>query len=299
MTGLAAAGALVDAGRDVVVLDKGRSVGGRLATRRIAGATLDTGAQFFTVRSDAFAERVERWKDDDLVYEWNRGFGGGAGDGGDGHPRYAVRGGFNALAKHLAVGLVVRAGLEVRAVRADRGPVVLTAPVPQSLAMLDAGGVTLDPSLEPGLRALRYEPTHGVLIVLDGPSSVPPPGGVKTDDGPFSFVVDNETKGISVRTALTMHVRPDESARWSDRPDDEALAALLPEARRWFGGATVVEAQFKRWRYATPVEPFPDRCCVAVTGPHPVVLASDAFGGPKVEGAFLSGLAAAQAVLGP
>ena len=55
------------AGHEVVVLDKGRSPGGRLATRRIGEATLDHGAQFFTVRSDAFAARVDRWEADGSV----------------------------------------------------------------------------------------------------------------------------------------------------------------------------------------------------------------------------------------
>ena len=41
--------------RRITILDKGRSVGGRLATRRIDGGRADHGAQFFTVRDKAFA----------------------------------------------------------------------------------------------------------------------------------------------------------------------------------------------------------------------------------------------------
>ncbi|MSO32728.1 MAG: FAD-dependent oxidoreductase, partial [Ilumatobacteraceae bacterium] len=52
IAGLTAARALSHAGHSVIVLDKGRSVGGRMATRRIGDATVDHGAQFFTVRSD-------------------------------------------------------------------------------------------------------------------------------------------------------------------------------------------------------------------------------------------------------
>ena len=74
LAGLTAAGALV-ADHDVVLLDKGRSPGGRLATRRIGGAVFDHGAQFFTVRSDEFGRRVDRWRRDGVVAEWCRGFG--------------------------------------------------------------------------------------------------------------------------------------------------------------------------------------------------------------------------------
>ena len=59
LSGLVAAKRLADSGRSVVVIDKGRSVGGRLATRRIHDATLDHGAQFFTVRSAEFAAFVD------------------------------------------------------------------------------------------------------------------------------------------------------------------------------------------------------------------------------------------------
>ena len=103
LAGLMAGRTLAEAGHEVVLLDKGRSPGGRLATRRIGAATLDHGAQFFTVRSEAFAARVDRWEADGLVRVWCRGF-----EVEDGHPRYAVRGGMNALAKHLATGLDVR-----------------------------------------------------------------------------------------------------------------------------------------------------------------------------------------------
>lgn len=46
IAGLMAAQSLSNSGHDVVVVDKGRSPGGRLATRRINDATLDHGAQF-------------------------------------------------------------------------------------------------------------------------------------------------------------------------------------------------------------------------------------------------------------
>ena len=43
LAGLIAAQQLRNSGHDVVVLDKGKSPGGRLATRRIGDATLDHG----------------------------------------------------------------------------------------------------------------------------------------------------------------------------------------------------------------------------------------------------------------
>ena len=61
ISGLLAARELRDAGWDVVVLDKGRGVGGRMATGRFGGASFDHGTQFFTVRGDRFRGLVEGW----------------------------------------------------------------------------------------------------------------------------------------------------------------------------------------------------------------------------------------------
>ena len=311
LAGLTAAGRLEHTGRRVVVLDKGRSVGGRLATRRLGGATFDHGAQFMTVRSEAFREEVDRWVAAAVAHEWCRGFD----DVPDGHPRYAARGGFNRLGKHLAATLGdVRVGIQVVSVapspagwllrweggEATAGAVLLTPPVPQSLALLDAGDCVLRPEVAPGLRAITYDPTVALLLALDRTPAVPSPGARKPGDGPFDIVVDNVAKGASAAPALTLHLRADVSAARFDDPDAVLLDDLVPEAAAWLGEAVVLEAAVKRWRYATPVTTWPEPTCVAVLGAGgPVVLAGDAFAGPRIEGAWLSGVAAAGAIAGP
>jgi predicted NAD/FAD-dependent oxidoreductase len=51
-----------------------------------------------------------------------------------------------------------------------------------------------------------------------------------------------------------------------------------------------VTSQVKKWRFATPLTIWPERYWAN----EMIVLAGDAFGGPKIEGATLSGLAAAK-----
>ena len=304
MAGLTAARALVDGGHQVTLLDKGRRAGGRLATRVFDnGSRADHGAQFFTVRSEAFERWVSGWLDDGSVWEWCRGFGTD-----DGHARYAAVGGMAELAGRLADGLDVRTsvrvaavrpagcrwvvswperhGLEAGAVTADA--VILTAPVPQAVALVPGLTGAPDPS---------YTATLSLLVALDASPGVPAPGGMQLDDDPvWSWVADNVAKRVSTRSVVTLHTRPEVAAdRWEEEPGllaSDLLAAAIP----WLGGASVVASGVHRWRYATPVEPHPDRCWVdPETG---IVLAGDAFGGPRVEGAFLSGLAAAEAVAG-
>jgi renalase len=303
VAGLTAARHLTAAGRQVVVLDEGAVPGGRLATRRLAGATFDHGAQFFTVRSPELAASVADWSERGVVREWCRGFGPEP----DGHPRYVADGGMAALAADLALGLVVHTGIAVRSVtpaptgwvlewdggRLGSGPVILTAPVPRSLALLERTG----PDVPGALRHVDYSPTVALLAVLDRPPAVPPPGGVQLDEGPFSFVADNAAKGISERSALTLHATDEVSRALVEADDDAVRDELLPAARRWLGSAEVVAAGVERWPLATPRDPWPERSWFAAADPAPLVLGGDAFAGPRVEGAFLSGLHAADAVL--
>ena len=310
IAGLVAARALVDAGHEAVVVDKGRSVGGRLATRRIGGARLDHGAQFFTVRSDEFRARVDDWLGRGLVREWHRGLDAdGRGEGGDGHPRYVAVDGMNSLAKDLARGLDVevstmafdvsrpddldgrwRVAIDDGTAR-DGDAVVLTSPLPQSVALLVDSGL----ELEGGPFRTEYDRTIALLATLDGPPAIPPPGAVQDPDGIFSFVADNGAKGVSEIPAVTMHAGAEWSEeRWDDDAD-EVRADLLEAAAPWLGSASIVEAQVKRWRFATPRSIWPDPCWTAAGGT--LVCAGDAFAGPRVEGAHDSGLAAARSLL--
>jgi predicted NAD/FAD-dependent oxidoreductase len=214
---------------------------GRLATRRIGGGRFDHGAQFFTVRTDEFGEHVAQWRAAGLVVEWCRGFG----DVEDGHPRYAVAGGMNALAKHLAAGLDVRCNSLVFGVHrgATRGSwevrrddatavacdaLVVTSPLPQSYSLLVSGDVAI-PDL---LWRTDYDRTLGLLAVLDRPSAVPAPGAVQGAP-PFQFVADNQMKGISDVPALTLHANAEwSSAHWDDDHDTTRARADRARPRR-------------------------------------------------------------------
>ena len=294
MTGLVAARTLAEAGVEVTVLDKGRGVGGRLATRRIGDARLDHGAQFFTVRSDEFRSLVDDAIAAGVVDEWTRGFGSV-----DGYPRYRGTAGMTGLAKWLAGGLDVRTGVRVTDL-ADHpaDAYILTAPIPQALAILSWSARLPDPDLVDQLAAFNYNATLAVLAVLDRTPDLPEPGAVQQPDHPvFSFIADNQAKKISSVPAVTLHVTNEVSrARWNE-PDASLLTGLLAEAAPRLGGSEVVEAQLMRWRYAGPTTPWPAPCLVVREDPQLMVLAGDAFDGPKVEGAFRSGLAAARAVL--
>jgi predicted NAD/FAD-dependent oxidoreductase len=314
MTGLMAAHALQVRGRRVVLVDKGRSVGGRLATRRIGPGRADHGAQFFTVRTPEFQSWVDRWLAEGLVYAWSRGWSDGSLSTvrPDGHPRYAVRGGLNALAKRLAQGLDVRVDVQLVAVSASESgwqardengrtytgrALLMTPPVPQSLALLKGGGVRLAETDRAALERIAYAPCLAGLFRVDGPVHLPEPGALQRPDAPIGWIADNQRKGISPHaTLITVHAGPAYSRQLWDTPDAEALEALREGLGPFLDpSSTIREAQLKRWRYALPTTLHPERVLLA-TGVPALAFAGDAFGWPRVEGAALSGLAAGDAL---
>jgi hypothetical protein len=306
MAGLMAATELQRAGRHVLVLDKGRGVGGRLASRRMDGATFDHGAQFITTRDPRFAAVLEQGRRDGVVEEWCRGFAGHA----DGHERWRGKPAMSAVAKHLALGLELHLETQVTALRrtgdqwragttTDRafnaGAVVLTPPVPQSLALLEAGGIVLAPEMRTRLAAIDYERCLAVMAVLNCPSRIPLPGGLAPADGPIAWIADNQLKRISAEPAVTIHATYAFSLEHWDRDRQESGRLLLAAAAPWLGaGATTF--QVHGWRYSKPMRVDEERCALVSQSP-PLVLAGDAFAGPRVEGAALSGWAAAEAIL--
>lgn len=343
IAGLAAARELSVAGLRVLVLDKSRGLGGRMATRRLGTAVFDHGAQFFTVRREQFGELVTAAQAADVVAPWCSGFARPLGHGGqtqaaeDGHPRWRGVRGMTDLPKWLAASLPpsceIRTEAKVAAVRisADRvgvdldagaagimslsaRAVILTAPVPQSLDLLAAGGLVPAEEPEAGagpldaaairlLRTIDYDPCFAMLLVLERASRVPPPGALQfaaDDPGPIAWLADNQQKGISPVPAVTVHATGRFSRDHFDTPQDEVAAMLLEHVRPWLDGeptTAVRERSMHRWKFALPTSLVPEPLVAVSTSP-PIVCCGDAFAGPRVEGAASSGMAAGRWVAG-
>lgn len=325
VAGLCAAGTLTEAGLRVVVLDKARGVGGRMATRRLGRAVVDHGAQFFTVRGAAFGALVASSREHGAVIPWCNGFARAeavdqpAVPAEDGHPRYRGATGMTDLPKLLAERLVdahvavrtnaratsiavvdacVRLALDGGGELVARGCVV-TPPVPQTLDLLAAGGLLspdsrrIDQDVHRCLASVAYDPCFALMLVLDQPSRVPAPGGVQFESGPIAWIADNQQKGVSPVPAVTIHASGDFSRERFDDPPEEVMQAMRTAAARWIGGATVVEQSLQRWKYALPTTVLDVPFVAASTAP-PIVCCGDAFAGPKVEGAASSGMTAGQ-----
>lgn len=306
VSGLVAARELQRAGLRVLLVDKGKGLGGRLASRRIGAASFDHGAQFITARDARFAAILEDAARVGDLTEWCQGFGSST----DGHTRWRGKPAMTSFAKHLARDLTIQTETQVSAVKqADNGytietitgaiysaaAVLLTPPVPQSLALLEAGGIHLESSMQVRLSAIEYERCITVMAVLKQPSLISPPGAVLPTSGPVSWIADNQLKGISADPAVTIQANPEFSLSHWDEDRMLSGRTLIEACQEWIG-SEVLTYQVHGWRYSKPMKVEEHPCALLRCTP-PLVMAGDAFAGPRVEGAALSGFAATETIL--
>jgi predicted NAD/FAD-dependent oxidoreductase len=320
LSGVTAAGVLVTQKKQSwKLIDKARSVGGRMATRRIEDQRFDHGAQFFTVRSPEFKSRVDEWLKKGICKEWVRGFGDSLEDG---HSRYVGVLGMNQLVKNLAEALpkeniilnekilhlelidgFIAAASETGAKFFSK-KLMLTSPLPQTTAML--GQFPADPRLSQimgDLSQTSYDPCIAVMGFFD-PDELPlEKFPAKSSTAPLAFIADNFSKGLSNKKAsLTVHLSSEASHGLFTAHDNVVIDFICHEMKRHFHLKKVTRpstVDVHRWRFATPrttiAEPY-----LAWSGPNGlrIYFAGEAFGGPKIEGAYLSGLAAGKALAG-
>jgi len=315
LSGLMAAHTLQDSGYSVQLIDKGRSVGGRLATRRVGeGGLADHGAQFFTVRTDTLQGYVDKWMEDDLVYVWGTGWSDGSlkTTAGDGHPRYVTKGGMNKLAKHLAQGLDIIVDRRITSMQlvndmwtltdgegdAYNGRALLmTPPMPQSLDLIAHSNVQLDDEDLSALQKIQFGPCLCGIHEIEGDVNLPDPGAIQNFDNTVYWVADNQAKGISSLTIVTSHASAKYSRQNWDAPEAEIIVELESAVKPHLqDGAKILNTQLKKWRYSVPLTTYPKEFLLA-KGVSNLAFAGDAFGGRgRVEGAFMSGVSAGKAL---
>lgn len=298
LSGVAAARTLQDAGLDVRVLERARHVGGRMASPRTDDRVVDTGASYFTVADPAFEAVVTDWQRRGLARPWTDTFQ--VADDGEltpkpGPMRWAAPGGLRTLVEDLARSLDVQ---EQTVRQVEVGPVVdgrpadavvLAMPDPQARRLLGpafrAELAALDDPYEPVL-ALTARWAEAAWPAFDG--------AFVANDPLVAWIADDGRRRDDFAPVLVAHSTPEFAAEHLDAPQ-EAAPLLEVAVRDLLGIQTeAVSTKVQRWTFARPTGSRSDRYFLGENG---IGLCGDAWSDkPRVEAAYLSGVALGQAV---
>jgi len=305
--GLTAARNLVDAGRDVLVLEKSRGVGGRTSTRRGAsGARLDHGCQFVSRIGDCPSEDAAAWEAAGLSMRWDPRLSPGT-------KAPAFAGGhwsvgtptMSAIAKHLGEGIEVRTGWRAVALEqveagwrivSEQGGYIecemllITVPAPQAAVLLEPTGFE-----HQGLFAdVAYDPVWALLLEGEAAPTLDY-DAYGAEDEPLGWIAAQHSRpgrpddpawiGLAARAWSREHLEDDA---------DSVRTVLLDSFSRITGVHPGDAGAVHRWRHAIVSRPLAQPMLVDAT--RRLVACGDWCLGPTIEHAVRSGQAAAEAI---
>jgi renalase len=298
ITGLACAQMLTRAGQSCVLFDKGRGVGGRVATRRTETMQFDHGAQYVTARDPAFAVALEALADRRAVAFW---------DDGAGRRHIVGTPGMSALARALGAGLDIRQNAQVSRLTPTPGGwmlqigdsellaarVVVTVPAPQVAALLGVGH-----PLTGQLSEVRIAPCLTLMAGIRGPA---PFVSRSAPDEPLAWIAQDSSKpGRPQGDALAWvaQASPAFSTLHLEADPATMVRLMLPLLcdRLGVGPDAVTQAAAHRWRYARVITALGQPFLRDASGE--LYLGGDWCIGPRVEAAWHSGTAIAADMLG-
>lgn len=297
IAGLACARRLAAAGVQPVVLDKGRGIGGRVATRRAEGLQFDHGAQYVTAHGEGFAAVLRDLAATGAVAPWQDGTG---------RSHTVGTPGMSALAKALGAGLDIRQNAQVLGVaKVDGGwrlslgdtglstrHVVITVPAPQVPALLGAAH-----PLVPLLAGVGIAPCLTLMAGVRGPA----PFVTRSDpDDPLAWIAQDSTKpGRPAGDAVAWVAQAGTafSTAHLEKDPAEIAALMLPLLVDRLGARLdqVTHAAAHRWRYARVTAPLGQPFLRGADAR--LYLGGDWCLGPRVEAAWTSGTAIAEDIL--
>lgn len=306
ISGVMAARGLTESGWEVVVLEKSRGFGGRMATRRWNESAFDHGAQYFRITNTVARQVFQPLINGGVIVPWTHR------DHSESQTRWVGRDGMSSVVKALADGLEIRKSAKVEHISAcgyqwgvacDNGTklaaevLVMSAPVPQSLHMLSQELVALDPRILQQLQQIRYAPGFALLAKLPKNCEQLPREGVRLQHNRIAWIADNRNKWGDPSPSgsdLTIQSSPAFAAAFFEA-EREQVAEMLVEAAEPLIGQPLAEWQLHRWKYGL-VDTRCNEPCLYSCIPGPITFCGDAFGPGDIEGALLSGMGAAKRI---
>lgn len=314
ISGLTCARILRENGMHVQVFEKSRGPGGRMSTRRAEESLrFDHGAQYFTVRDETFASHVRLWQEDEIVARWNGRIvvlnNGEIVEEKNGTDRYVGVPGMNAICRKLANDLEIAYQTKVMplveegekwTLRDDNlcnlgsFDIVLSSAPAKQTAELFGEFPTLANEAAKAMMTGCW-----ALMVSFKESLQQDYNAAFVKDSSLSWIARNQSKPgrPQAEESWVIHASPEWSEENLEKPASVIAEQMINEFWKTLGTnpkpTDYVSAH--RWRYALPSVPLDEK--FLFDSELMLGACGDWCGGPRVEGAFLSGNALTNHIL--
>lgn len=312
--GLMAARVLSDHGLNVVVFDKSKGKGGRASTRRVTPSMqFDHGAQYFTIRDPRLMKYVTSWIDDDVVAVWE----GKVAEIRDNKLieekkpmiRYVAVPGMSSLGAHLGRDLNIVGSTKIASLYGkcgdyglvddsgkEHGPfdvVLWNAPPEQTLQALNVRC-----EWKEQLSSIVMTRCWALMISFANRWKVPFDGAF-VNQGGLRWIARNSSKPKrpDLHDSWVLHSNSDWANKYWNEDREQIKEMMLSELSMLseIPLPDPIYCDAHRWRYAAPVESL--KSSSLWDADQGLGACGDWCGGPRVEGALLSGQALAGHVL--
>jgi predicted NAD/FAD-dependent oxidoreductase len=295
IAGLAAAGLARNDGKSVLVVDKGRRLGGRVSTRRQDGFMFNHGAQFVTAKGTEFANLLAMAKTAGSIKDWHVS---------DDKTVQIGAPSMRDLPQFMATGLTIRQQTEIIQI-AHHGDyigffdkdgliaagrrAIITAPAAQTGKLL----ANIYPDLGTTAGLASYDPCWTIMLGLDdgnGLGTAP----LRDEAAGIALGVPEMTRMHQQSGPGTPALTIQASGAWSQQhlqDDPQMVIESLGKIWQDLSGkplGKIITATAHRWLYAKVTTAAPDDA-PRLSNDGKLAIAGDWLGGPRVEQAFDSG----------
>lgn len=317
ITGLSAGNSLLNSGKSILILDKGKAAGGRTASRRIESPsnksfdTVDYGAPGFEVFTPVFQNLVTDFLSKGLLKSW---FDIPSVDNNSIISKYCGVNSMREFAIELSKNLNITQNFKVVKISYDNATnlwevsnekgisffcsnLILTAPLPQSLELLQISSNKLPDSSFSELSLIQYEKCIVLAIQPTVEYYFPKQGFIDNFSHNIFLAVDNHKKGIKCSNQfITLYFSAAFSEEIWDYNSDGLVKALFNQSQEILKGESPVSYFAHKWRYSKPTSFYHEPFFTTHELPG-LFICGDAFVKEGVEGAFLSGKATANHII--
>jgi renalase len=330
IAGLTCAQQLQQAGKQVVLIDKSRGLGGRLATRRLAGTHADHGVCYLKAkidyRSDRLRQRFQQWIDElvsvGILRVWTDGIHNLAATGelqppNKFAPCYAAPLGATSIAKYLGRDLEIVGDKLITAITPiehgwqlstsdpdwslTAAQVIVATPPAQALAITRE---TIDPDCLQQLSSVHFSRSITAIAVYPASqqtaaTTIQWRGIQSIDHLTLAWIgLDSSKQLTPTNPVLVVQSSAAFAAQNFDAPDlsviGQQLLDLVEPLIHPLHSPELV--QVHRWGYAFAENPLSISFLTAQTA-APLYFCGDWCGGNRVESAYQSGMAIADRIL--